>query len=93
MPIRQIPKYKMFQSLISKDNMIYVAIFIFIILFALVNAFRPSIIYNRDLSFRRFGIGYKNKSVLPIWLFSIVLAIIVYIGVMYIYDYEGLPTY
>jgi len=69
----------MFQSFISKENMIFVAIFIFIILFGIVNAFRPSIIYNRDLSFRRFGIGYKNKSVLPIWLFSIVLAIIVYV--------------
>ncbi len=77
----------MFQSWISKDNMIYVAIFVFIALFGLVNAFRPSIIYNGDLSFRRFGIGYKNKSVLPIWLFSIVLSIIVYVVVMYIYDY------
>jgi hypothetical protein len=83
----------MFQSLISKENMIYVVIFIFIILFALVNVFRPSIIYNRDLSFRRFGIGYKNKSVLPIWLFSIVLAIIVYVAVMYIYDYKSGPVY
>ena len=56
----------MFQSWISKDNIIYVAIFIFIALFAVVNLFRPSIIYNRDLSFRRFGIGYKNKSVLSL---------------------------
>jgi hypothetical protein len=77
----------MLQSWISKENMIYVAIFIFIALFGLVNVFRPAILYNRDLSFRRFGIGYKNKSVLPIWLFSIVLAIVVYVVVMYIYDY------
>ena len=77
----------MFQSWISKDNMIYVAIFVFIALFGLVNAFRPSIIYNRDLSFRRFGIGYKNKSVLPIWLFSIVLSIVVYVAAMYVYEY------
>jgi uncharacterized membrane protein YozB (DUF420 family) len=83
----------MFQSLISKENMIYVAIFVFIALFAIVNAFRPSIIYNRDLSFRRFGIGYKNKSVIPIWLFTIVLAIIVYVAVMYLYDYSGGPVY
>lgn len=83
----------MFQSLISKENMIYVAIFVFIALFAIVNAFRPSIIYNRDLSFRRFGIGYKNKSVIPIWLFTIVLAIIVYVAVMYLYDYSSGPVY
>jgi hypothetical protein len=83
----------MFQNWISKDNIIYVAIFIFIALFAIVNLFRPSIIYNRDLSFRRFGIGYKNKSVLPIWLFSIVLAIVVYVVVMYVYDYNGGQVY
>ena len=83
----------MFQNFISKENMIYVAIFIFIALFGLINAFRPSIIYNRDLSFRRFGIGYKNKSVLPIWLFSIVLAILVYVAVMYLYDYKSGPVY
>ena len=83
----------MFQSWISKDYIIYVAILIFIILFGLVNAFRPTIIYNKDLSFRRFGIGYKNKSVLPIWLFSIVLAILVYVVVMYIYDYKSGPLY
>ena len=89
----QTTNYKMFQNLISKDNIVFVAIFVFIALFAIVNAFRPSIIYNRDLSFRRFGIGYKNKSVLPIWLFSIVLAILVYVVVMYIYDYKSSPTY
>ena len=83
----------MFQSFISEDNMIYVAIFIFIALFAIINLFRPSIIYNRDLSFRRFGIGYKNKSVLPIWLFSIVLAILVYVAVMYLYDYNSGQVY
>ena len=83
----------MFQSWISKDYIIYVVILIFIILFGLVNAFRPTIIYNKDLSFRRFGIGYKNKSVLPIWLFSIVLAILVYVVVMYIYDYKSGPLY
>ena len=83
----------MFQSWISKDYIIYVVILIFIILFGLVNAFRPTIIYNKDLSFRRFGIGYKNKSVLPIWLFSIVLAILVYVVVMYIYDYKSGPVY
>ena len=89
----QTTNYKMFQNLISKDNIVFVAIFVFIALFAIVNSFRPSIIYNRDLSFRRFGIGYKNKSVLPIWLFSIVLAILVYVVVMYIYDYKSSPTY
>ena len=78
----------MFNNLITKDTLSIVSIFIFIILFGLINAFKPSIIYNKDLSFRRFGIGYKNKTVVPIWLFAVVLAILVYVGVNYIFDYR-----
>ena len=79
----------MFNNLITKDTLSIVSIFIFIILFGLINAFKPSIIYNKDLSFRRFGIGYKNKTVVPIWLFAVVLAILVYVGVNYIFDYRS----
>jgi hypothetical protein len=79
----------MFNQFISREALSFIAVFIFIILFGIINAFRPSIIYNRDLSFRRFGIGYKNKTVIPIWLMSIVLAILVYVGVTYLFDYHA----
>jgi len=79
----------MFNNLITRDTVGIVSIFIFIILFGLINAFKPSIIYNKDLSFRRFGIGYKNKTVVPIWFFAIILAILVYVGVNYIFDYRA----
>lgn len=77
----------MFNNLISRDALSIVSIFIFIILFGIINAFRPSIIYNKDMSFRRFGIGYKNKTVVPIWLFAVILAILVYVGINYIFEY------
>ena len=32
---------------------------------------------------REFGIGYKNKTILPIWLLSLVLGICSYLVVMY----------
>ena len=67
----------MFNQYISREALSIIAVFMFLILFGIINAFRPSIIYNKDLSFRRFGIGYKNKTVVPIWLFSIILAILV----------------
>lgn len=83
----------MFNNLITKDTLSIVSIFIFIILFGIINAFKPSIIYNKDLSFRRFGIGYKNKTVVPIWLFAVILAILVYVGVNYIFDYRSSIDY
>jgi hypothetical protein len=79
----------MFNQYISREALSVIAVFIFLILFGLINAFRPSVIYNKDLSFRRFGIGYKNKTVIPIWLFSIMLAILVYVAVTYLFEYRA----
>ena len=44
---------------------------------------KPSLLYNNDGSLREFGIGYDRKTVLPIWLFSLVLAILSYLFVLY----------
>jgi hypothetical protein len=79
----------MFNQYISREALSVIAVFIFLILFGLINAFRPSVIYNKDLSFRRFGIGYKNKTVIPIWLFTIILAILVYVAVTYLFEYRA----
>jgi hypothetical protein len=79
----------MFNQYISREALSIIAVFIFLILFGIVNAFRPSVIYNKDLSFRRFGIGYKKKTVIPIWILSIVLAILVYVGVTYLFEYRA----
>jgi hypothetical protein len=79
----------MFNQYISREALSVIAVFVFLILFGIINAFRPSIIYNKDLSFRRFGIGYKNKTVIPIWMLSIVLAILVYVLVTYLFEYRA----
>jgi hypothetical protein len=79
----------MFNQYISREALSVIAVFIFLILFGIINAFRPSVIYNKDLSFRRFGIGYKNKTVIPIWMLSIVLAILVYFLVTYLFEYRA----
>ena len=39
---------------------------------------QPAFLYNSDGSLRDFGVGYKNKTILPIWLLSIVLGILSY---------------
>jgi hypothetical protein len=84
-----IVTFRMFTNFLSREFASIIAVFIFIILFGMINAFRPSLIYNKDLSFRRFGIGYKNKTVIPIWLFAIILAIIVYVTVVYLFEYKS----
>jgi hypothetical protein len=42
---------------------------------------KPGCIYNEDGGFRPFGVGYKHKTVIPIWVVSIILAILCYLVV------------
>lgn len=65
------------------QNKVLVAIVLFIILSALVFKIKPSFLFNIDGSIREFGVGYKNKTILPFWLFSILLGILCYVGVLY----------
>jgi hypothetical protein len=45
--------------------------------------FKPACFYNKDGSIRDFGIGYRNKTIFPIWLMSLVLGILCYLAVLY----------
>jgi hypothetical protein len=72
----------MYRSFIKK-NTTSVAILLFIGVFFVIQQFKPSFIYKKDGSLRQFGVGYKEKTVLPVWLVAIVLAILSYVFVMY----------
>ena len=68
---------------IIRDNVTLVSIILFITIFSMIQLSKPSFLYNTDGSIREFGVGYKNKTILPIWLLSIVLGIVCYLIVMY----------
>ncbi len=67
-----------------RNNLAGAAIVLYIIVFMLVQYINPSFIYNEDGSLREFGVGYSNKTILPIWLVAIVLGILSYVAVYYI---------
>jgi uncharacterized membrane protein YozB (DUF420 family) len=66
-----------------RENITLVSIILFVIIFIFIQIMKPTCFYNKDGSVREFGIGYKNKTIFPIWLLSIVLGIICYLTVMY----------
>lgn len=72
----------MYRSYIRR-NIPSVAIIIFVIAFCLVQLCAPHFLYNEDGSLREFGIGYKKKTVIPIWLVALILAIFSYLFVLY----------
>lgn len=70
-----------------QNNPTFISIVIFLILFGSIQLYSPAFLYNSDGSLRDFGVGYKNKTILPVWLLSIVLGILSYLGVRYYAKY------
>jgi len=66
---------KKYQTLMS--------IILFLIIYFIIQYDKPLFIYNSDGTLRQFGVGYKKKTILPIWLLAILLAIISYMVVKY----------
>ena len=66
-----------------RENITLVAVILFVIIFGTIQMMKPACFYNRDGSIREFGIGYRNKTILPIWLLSLVLGILCYLAVLY----------
>ena len=66
-----------------RENITLVSVVLFIIIFGIIQMMKPACFYNKDGSIREFGIGYKNKTILPIWLLSLLLGIICYLAVLY----------
>jgi len=74
----------------TRNNTTLVAIVIFLLIFGLVQMMKPNFLYNKDGSIREFGVGYRNKTILPLWLFAIVLGILSYTFVLYYLTYPKL---
>ena len=69
--------------LFIRNNAPSFAIIFFMCLFAIIQIIEPAFLYNGDGSFRQFGLGKQKKTILPIWLVAIVLAILAYLFVLY----------
>lgn len=63
---------------------VHFAVFIFIGLFSLFHMIKPSFSYLPNGAYRPFGVGYRHKTVLPVWIAAIVLAILSYTFILFI---------
>tara|TARA_Y100000816_G_scaffold286619_1_gene268056 strand:+ start:20224 stop:20466 length:243 start_codon:yes stop_codon:yes gene_type:complete len=73
-----------------KTNVVLAAIVIYIILYGTVVLAQPSFLYKPDSTLRQFGVGYRNKTILPMWLLSLILGIVSYLAVIYYMEYQQL---
>jgi hypothetical protein len=63
-------------------NINLVSIIVFLLLFAIIITTKPNIMFDKNGKPREFGIGYKNKTILPLWLAVIILAIFSYLIIL-----------
>lgn len=66
-----------------RDNSLLFSIVLFLALFFSITKMKPSILFKHDGSIREFGLNSSNKTIIPIWLFTICIAILSYIGIQY----------
>jgi len=66
----------------AKNQTLLLSVVLFLLVFYLVNYLKPRFLYNTNGSIRQFGIGYKNKTIFPIWIMAICLAILCHVFVL-----------
>jgi len=70
-------------ALFIKKYQTLMSIILFICIYFIIQYDKPLFIYNTNGTLKQFGVGYKKKTILPIWLLSIILGIICYMIVKY----------
>lgn len=74
-----------------KENKTLAAIALFFSIYFFVYIWKPKFLFQEPNNLiRDFGVGYKNKTILPLWLFSILLGIICYFIIVF---YTNRPSY
>ena len=71
----------MYKSFIRKNN-IGTTVIIFVIIFAIFIYIKPNFLFTQYGSLRQFGLGKRNGTIIPMWLFVIIIAIIAYLLVL-----------
>jgi hypothetical protein len=71
-----------------KQNVVSIAILLYICVYLLIMSFKPSFLFQKNGSLREFGIGYRNKTIIPVWFLAIFIATLSYFSVMYYVSVE-----
>ncbi len=74
-----IPYSNMFDA-----NRLILILVLYLSIYTLIIWIKPDMIYDQSKTqLRSFGVGYKHSTILPLWLVSILLALVSYFTVLY----------
>ena len=71
-------------SIYIQNNITTMSFIVLVICVFIVYEVKPSFIYNIDGSFKKFGLGNNSKTIIPIWGFILILAILIYTGLRFL---------
>jgi len=60
---------------------------IYCIAFIVIILIKPHFLFLHNGAIRKFGIGYQKKTILPLWLLSIILGIFSFMLTLYIINF------
>ena len=71
--------------LVNKESLILYSILLYILIYYVVTVLiKPAFLFNEDGDIKLFGLGYMNKTIIPIWLFTLMIAILSYLFIFYL---------
>jgi hypothetical protein len=73
-----------------KNNIPLVSIILLLAIFMIIILTKPELMFDKYGKPREFGLGYKQKTICPIWLAVIVTGIACYLAVLYFANYKRL---
>lgn len=73
-----------------QENIQIASISVFLTFYIVIVILKPNFLYNKDGSLREFGVGFKKKTVVPVWLLSIILGIMSYYIMLYYSSWPAL---
>ena len=59
-------------------NTIHISILLYILSMTVIWITKPSIIFNKKGDTKEFGVGRKDRTILPFWLVAILVSILTY---------------
>ena len=61
-----------------------ISIALFAVFYFVLSTYKPGFVFSKEGNIREFGVGQSNKTILPLWLVSLLLGIISYFVIMLI---------
>lgn len=71
-------------SKLLRNYKVQFAVLLFIVIFTSFHMIKPGFAYMPNGAYRPFGVGYKHKTVIPIWAVAIFLAIFSYLSILFL---------